>query len=210
MKWKYKNYMSVPGSCIIKSTNSSLRFFGIGKKFGWGLLPHVAHTLNATMRTLTSTDVVVLNLGVHWSQSCLKKFQHQNEEYAKELLSLQPLLDQDLDLCQDAHRDNMELTSTLQPRRYPLLIWKETSPQHFPTSNGLYPEGQRFHGAFERCCAVFHDGMLLCYSLCCYAAMVLCCYAAMLLYCYADMLLCCTVCYGSMRLCCCVCVVVIS
>ena len=30
--------------------------------------------------------------------------------------------------------------------KYPLLIWRETLPQHFPSSNGGYPLYQRFVG----------------------------------------------------------------
>lgn len=136
MKWKYKNYMSVPGICNISLTNSTLKFFGIGKKFAWGLLPRVAVTLNNTMTSLSPSDVVILNLGVHWSQSCFSKFHISNDDYLKELLSLKPFLDEELQLCQK-----------LPESKYPLLLWKETGPQNFPTSNGHYPDGQRFHGS---------------------------------------------------------------
>lgn len=33
--------------------------------------------------------------------------------------------------------------------KFPLLIWRETLPQHFPSSNGGYPLNQRFVGQWE-------------------------------------------------------------
>ena len=144
MKWKYKDYMRVPGVCNITTTSTTtttttttttLRFYGVGKKFLWGRLPRMISNLNTTLQVLNSSDVVVFNMGLHWTQSCHRQYRVANKEYAKELLSLEVLLDRDIRLCQST-------TTTTTP----LLIWRETFPQHFPTSNGLYPDGQRFHG----------------------------------------------------------------
>lgn len=46
----------------------------------------------------------------------------------------------------DSKRALWEDTEAPSLSRLPLLIWRETLPQHFPTSNGGYPLGQKFVG----------------------------------------------------------------
>jgi len=45
-----------------------------------------------------------------------------------------------------ATRPNVPQSRASASRAPPLLIWRETLPQHFPTSNGGYPLGQKFVG----------------------------------------------------------------
>ena len=137
MKWKFKDYMRVPGSCIITNMNITFRFYGLGKKFVWGQLPRVGYTLNNTLYNinLTQNDVIIFNMGLHWTELCHGKYHLVNDQYGHELLSIRVIL-KELDLC---HKSGESI---------PLLIWRETFPQHFPTSNGLYPEGQRYHGEY--------------------------------------------------------------
>jgi hypothetical protein len=145
MKWKFADYMSEPGHCPLAALNATLRFFGIGKKFAWARLPSAAHTLNHTLQSLSGADAIVLNLGVHWGQSCHAKYRGSNNDYARELASLEPVLASDLFVRPCRKGEEVRSARNLLSAR-PLLVWKETSPQHFPTSNGLFPEGQRFHG----------------------------------------------------------------
>ena len=145
LKARNPSYMNAPGYCPLVMAggkfNSTLRFFGIGKRFAWATLGPAYATLNRTLHLLGPTDAVVMNMGLHWAMSCSPKHRGANHEYVKDLLALEDVLDlMSTNSCRQ-HHTSFSLS-------YPLLVWRETLPQHFPTSNGLYPPVQRFHGQF--------------------------------------------------------------
>jgi hypothetical protein len=56
--------------------------------------------------------------------------------------------------------------------RFPLLIWRETLPQHFPSSNGGYPLNQRFVGRQQirsLFIVLMHNACSVMWDLCLYA-----------------------------------------
>jgi hypothetical protein len=109
--------------------------------------------------------------GIHWHAGC-QRGSDTGSSYAAVLESLRAVL-QTAQLCRAKHpppsssrgphhheeEEQQDLAAETRRerdargarRQWPLLLWRETLPQHFPSSNGGYPLGQKFVGERRQC-----------------------------------------------------------
>lgn len=113
--------------------NVSVHFLGYGRVFGWLTTLNKRHLnhLSSISHSWSSSDVVLLNVGLHFQDNCLMS-SHNNQHNDFNLFenSLKKLL------------HVLNLTSVHckeQKENLPLFIFRDSYPQHFQSSNGQYP-----------------------------------------------------------------------
>jgi len=150
-------------ACHLPHHDSTAIFLGFGHLFQW------QHTLSAdhlslisrTLASLSSADVVLFSVGVHWHYFCDQPLQaseiasFKNFEYAlRTLISLLPASPQ----ADGPGRRSQSSTSSWKharlARTVPTILYREALPQHFSTSNGQFPSPFRHrshHGSLLTC-----------------------------------------------------------
>lgn len=126
------------GECFVPSLNASLLYRGMGRVHKWGSLspPHVI--LRDALQELGSSDVLVFNIGVHYHHYCKAHTQKELQEadisfFNSTLLSLVRVLIEDFHVCS---QPPCALNTPGSSRAVPLVVWRESLPQHFNSSNG--------------------------------------------------------------------------
>ena len=135
--------VSIDKSCFVNELNTSAVFLGYGRLFQWGRtltddhMRLIAQTVSSLNQT---TDAVLFGVGVHWHYFCGNELSRaslnsmNNFEYALlRLLSLITLPQ----ISPGASGLSRISNSIVTPG--PILLYRESLPQHFSSSNGQYP-----------------------------------------------------------------------
>ena len=128
--------------CQFDSQSTTISFLGIGRQNEWADTWAVKHLqlIADTASALSHRDIILFGLGVHWHYQC--GLQHpagvgeDNFEYAvNKLMKLLPLV-------KKTHNNNSCVGAGCcfgnQFINSPRIIFRESFPQHFATSNGQY------------------------------------------------------------------------
>ena len=122
--------------CQFNGNSSTISFLAFGRKNNWIHscdANHMQLIANTTSR-LSERDVILFGVGVHWHYVCGQRFPAgkymENFEYAlTKLMELLPLVKKN---SHCSGRCCVGLQS-------PTIIFRESFPQHFLSSNGQYP-----------------------------------------------------------------------
>ena len=85
-------------------------------------IPSIAgHSLAQVLKAgwLLASDVLVMNFGLHFGDRPAREYESQIRKFVKEVV-----------------RWSLRLKN--KQRKFPMIIWRETSPQHFPSAHGLF------------------------------------------------------------------------
>jgi hypothetical protein len=141
-------------TCHIERYNATAVFLGYGRLYQWShtLTPSHLQVIARTAAALLPRDVILLGVGVHWHHFCdqhaLRKGQLaslMNFEHALlRLLALLPTASQQYFTPQPHIRgDHKEASQVAVAASLPTLIYRESLPQHFISSNGQFPSSLR-------------------------------------------------------------------
>lgn len=126
------------GECFVASLNASLLYRGMGRVHNWAGLspPHLI--LRDALQELGGSDVLLFNIGVHYHHYCKANTQREMREadisfFNSTLHSLVRVLIQECRVCSQAP---CALNTSGSTRAAPLVVWRESLPQHFNSSNG--------------------------------------------------------------------------
>ena len=139
------------GECYIDWLNSTLMFRGVGRIHQWGTLRSPEVVLKDAFRELRRSDILVFNIGIHYQHYCRAFSKNQLQEsdmnfYKRSVQSMLDVLNQEL-FVNNTHCGNAPCNTSTNNGYYqccrrcdkPRIIWRESLPQHFNTSNGEFP-----------------------------------------------------------------------
>jgi hypothetical protein len=115
---------------------STAEFFPFGRKQGWKRSSSKAyrHGLKGYIAQLTNQDVLIFNMGLHWDETAtITATSHDFTSLYSNTLSTQV---HDLGLTGYSQKKRCHNLTDLY---LPTVLWRETLPQHFNSSNGHYP-----------------------------------------------------------------------
>lgn len=141
-------YQRFQQDCYSSSLNITLKFRGVGRISKWAVLPAPHVVVNETIQELTKHDILIFNIGVHYMHWCKVK----SKELLSEVISraYETALQ---DILRTLSTNGYKSTNNVQNETknvvsagssdalsgdLPQLIWRDTLPQHFNTSNGEY------------------------------------------------------------------------
>jgi hypothetical protein len=102
--------------------------------------------LSKRVSEASSSDVIVANLGIHWD------YKASVADFEAAIVCFFELMGWDkniTDRCQSNNNHHHD-KAVHERRNMPIVLWRETSPQHFNTSNGHYP-GDSAPERFKSC-----------------------------------------------------------
>ena len=123
-------------TCDIPEFTCIIKYFGFGIKSSYWQTQETQYliSVNKNVRSLRKDDIVLASAGVHWSRFCHAKASALNIKFRDERfeLYLQNLLS---NLVDPEHTDHCGRQGR---DRGPMILWRESLPQHFPSSNGIF------------------------------------------------------------------------
>lgn len=119
---------------------STAEFYPFGRKQGWkrSLSKTYRQSMQGFVAQMTQKDVLVFNMGLHFDETATSR--DYSSFYSEALATLV----QDLGLTSSYSRQRRCLNMT--DPYLPYVIWRDTLPQHFNSTNGHYP----FHNTSDR------------------------------------------------------------
>ena len=121
-------------NCYVSKHNITALFLGYGRLYRWKYTQseeHI-HDITTTLGMMSSRDVIMFGIGVHWGYDC------DNALETKQLLTIDNFEFALLKLLRMIPTiPKSAVHSTTQA--YPYLVYRESLPQHFSSSNGQYP-----------------------------------------------------------------------
>lgn len=113
---------------------STAEFFPFGRKQGWkrSMTQAYRQTIQGYIAQMTSSDVLIFNMGLHFDETATSSGNFMSY-YSNALGTLV----KDLGLTTSYSRQR-RCSNTTDPY-LPLVLWRETLPQHYNSTNGHYP-----------------------------------------------------------------------
>lgn len=127
--------MPEPSSYFSEWLNLTIEFWPYGVLSTYHATEQAGYQdwLSLRMSQTSSTDIIVMNLGIHWDfNKTVRDFEEALESFFK-LMGWKEELSR---RCESGHSVQKK---QIYDNNKPIVLWRETIPQHFNTSNGHYP-----------------------------------------------------------------------